>query len=385
MDIVNDMKLSIIVPVYNVARYLRKCVDSLLAQDLPASDYEIILVDDGSTDGSAAICDEYASRSSVHPLAHSSIEGPLIRVIHQPNAGVGAARNAGLKVAKGEYVCFVDSDDYWEPNVLGALMAQIERDNLDVLRFDYRNVRIADSVRCTVYGVQNEQINGLVNERYEVFEPNKYPHKVDTRTDIVSGERYLEERMGYACYPVMYVIRRNLIISNQNSEVSIHPNIKHQTSNIENILFTEGIHYEDTEWLPRMMLAAKRVNSTPLMVYNYFLHEGSITQVQGKKEKLRQNMENMMFVIEQYSKYRIQYPQCRWLRNMQSIMTLGVLTSIARVFYEDRDEFISRLWSMEIFPLTMADQGTTYTRRAILVNLFGPKLYCTIMRLTGKW
>ena len=285
---------------------------------------------------------------------------------------MGAARNAGLKQAKGEYLCFVDSDDYWEPNVLGTLMAQAEREQLDVLRFDYRNVRL--KVESRESRVNRQDSFGV---EYEVFEPNKYPHQVDTQTDIVSGLKYLEERMGYACYPVMFIIRRGTLINDLGNEGISELG--------KDCLFTEGIHFEDTEWLPRMMLRAKRVNSTPLMVYNYFLHEGSITQVQGQNMKMRQNMENMMFVIEQYSKYRIQYPQCRWLRNMQSIMTLGVLTSIARVFYEDRDEFISRLWSMDIFPLTMADQGTTYTRRAILVNLFGPKLYCTIMRLTGKW
>ena len=138
------MKLSIIVPIYNVERYLRKCVDSLLAQDY--EDYEIILVDDGSTDDSGAICDEYAASSlsaagtsSFSEADHSIIP---IRVIHQPNAGLSAARNAGIKCANGEYLCFVDSDDYWEPNVLGGLMEQVEREKLDVLRFDYQNVRL---------------------------------------------------------------------------------------------------------------------------------------------------------------------------------------------------------------------------------------------------
>ena len=142
------VKLSFIVPVYNVEKYLRKCVISLVHQDF--ENYEVILVDDGSTDGSSKICDELCETISDERLA--------IRVIHQPNAGVGAARNAGLKVAKGEYVCFVDSDDYWEPNVLGTLMAQVEREKLDVLRFDYRNVRL----------VRDEGISGLVDERYEV-------------------------------------------------------------------------------------------------------------------------------------------------------------------------------------------------------------------------
>ena len=134
------IKLSFIVPVYNVAPYLRKCVDSLLAQDY--DDYEIILVDDGSTDDSPQICDEYARMSQESRV--KSQELPCIRVIHQVNAGLSAARNTGIKDAKGEYICFVDSDDYWEENVLGSLMEQVERDDLDVLRFDYQNVRIAD-------------------------------------------------------------------------------------------------------------------------------------------------------------------------------------------------------------------------------------------------
>ena len=105
------MKLSIIVPIYNVAPYLRKCVDSLLAQDI--SDYEIILVDDGSTDDSGVIADEILNTHSQSPIANCQI-----KVVHQLNGGLSAARNTGIAAAQGEYVCFVDSDDYWEENVL---------------------------------------------------------------------------------------------------------------------------------------------------------------------------------------------------------------------------------------------------------------------------
>ncbi len=100
------MKLSYVVPVYNVAPYLRKCVESLIHQDF--SGYEIILIDDGSTDESGKICDEYVS------IDNRWIDDRYtIRVIHQKNGGLSAARNAGVREAKGEYVCFVDSDDYW--------------------------------------------------------------------------------------------------------------------------------------------------------------------------------------------------------------------------------------------------------------------------------
>ena len=97
-------KISVIVPVYNVEKYLHKCVDSILKQTL--SDIELILVDDGSPDGSGAICDEYAQKDS------------RVKVIHKPNGGVSSARNAGIKVAKGEWLCFVDSDDWIDETYL---------------------------------------------------------------------------------------------------------------------------------------------------------------------------------------------------------------------------------------------------------------------------
>ena len=92
-----NLQLSIIVPVYNVEKYLQRCMESLLTQNI--SNYEIILVDDGSKDKSSEICDEYASKYS------------FVHVIHKENEGLGYARNSGLAVAKGKYVSFVDSDD----------------------------------------------------------------------------------------------------------------------------------------------------------------------------------------------------------------------------------------------------------------------------------
>ena len=103
------MIFSVVIPVYNVKDYLPKCVDSVLAQDF--DDYELVLVDDGSTDGeSGAICDRYAA---AHP--------ERIRVIHKPNGGLGDARNVGLEAAAGEYLVFIDSDDYIGAGMLRTL------------------------------------------------------------------------------------------------------------------------------------------------------------------------------------------------------------------------------------------------------------------------
>lgn len=347
------MKLSFIVPVYNVVPYLRKCVDSLLMQDY--SDYEIILVDDGSSDGCSAICDDYASPSFAHSLTRSVV----IKAIHQPNTGLSAARNAGLMVAKGEYICFVDSDDYWQPNVLGSLMTQVEREQLDVLRFDYQNVRIVNSGEIRV------------KSEYEFFEPNKSPRYIDHCTDIVDGQTYLNTRMGYACYAVMFIIRRELLYS--------------RLSALDSHLFTPGIHFEDVDWLPRMMLNAQRVNSTPLVVYNYFMRQGSITKTQGDPNKLRKNVEDSMTIIATYQSYRNHFPQCYWLHRMQSSMAVGVLTSVARDFYSERHSFIHRLQNMGVFPLSLANQGRTYVRRANIINLLGASIYCFIMHTYPKY
>ena len=118
-----EILLSIIVPVYNVEKYLKECVTSLLHQTL--KQYEIILVDDGSTDSSGRICDRYASKDS------------HIRVVHKENGGLSSARNAGLDVAKGRYIGFVDSDDYILPDMYEKLIAELEFTHAEIAICSY--------------------------------------------------------------------------------------------------------------------------------------------------------------------------------------------------------------------------------------------------------
>lgn len=103
------MILSIIVPVYNAEKYLSRCIESIITQEF--TDWELLSVDDGSTDGSDIICDKYASESE------------RISVIHQENQGVSIARNTGIRSAKGEWVGFVDADDYIEPEMYSVLLS----------------------------------------------------------------------------------------------------------------------------------------------------------------------------------------------------------------------------------------------------------------------
>lgn len=118
--------ISVIVPVYNVADYLPQCMESLLNQSYEA--LEIILIDDGSTDGSSALCDEYA------------VKDCRVRVIHQKNGGAASAKNAGLRAATGEYLAFVDSDDYLEPDAYTFMVEKMVHYEADVIQASYRDV-----------------------------------------------------------------------------------------------------------------------------------------------------------------------------------------------------------------------------------------------------
>ena len=124
------MKISVIVPVYNAEKYLEKCIESVLAQTYP--NWELILVDDGSKDGSADIVDGYAARDT------------RIMAIHQENAGPGMARNKGIRVAHGEYIVFLDSDDVIKPDYFEKL----SHETADVVFIDINRVDENFHVLC---------------------------------------------------------------------------------------------------------------------------------------------------------------------------------------------------------------------------------------------
>lgn len=118
--------ISVIVPVYNVAAYLPQCLDSILTQD--HRNLEVLLVDDGSRDDSGKICDAYAARD------------PRVRVVHQQNSGAAAAKNTALRLATGDYLSFVDSDDYLEPDVYGYMLEVLRGEDADAAQFAFRDV-----------------------------------------------------------------------------------------------------------------------------------------------------------------------------------------------------------------------------------------------------
>lgn len=320
------MKLSFVVPIYGVELYLRKCVDSLLHQDY--DDYEIILVDDGSQDACPSICDEYASRYE------------NIKVVHRNNGGLSAARNSGIKVARGEYICFVDSDDYWEKNVLGSLMAQIYNNRLDVLRFKWQNVREVGNKREDV---------GL----YEVYNPYKYdPYKNDDYSEVVTnGFDFLNHRMGGACYAWAFILRNEIA---------------------QKELFTEGIYFEDTDWTPRMLLYAHRIASTEMIVYNYLIREGSITNAISVS-KHKKTIEDKLYLIKNLSSWRDSLNdnshENNWYNRMISVTVVSVLEIIATKLWQDRKMYLLQLQKLGVFPLCLLFESNSKDLKIKLINL----------------
>lgn len=146
------MRLSAVVPVYNMERYLDRCMASLLAQTY--TDFEIILVDDGSTDRSGQMCDSYA------------VGDPKIRVVHQENGGLGMARNRGMDEASGEYVLFLDSDDYFGPDLLRNLARPAEEDHVDAVISGCVNVD--QSGNMSVFAFPSEQKFSTPDEMKEL-------------------------------------------------------------------------------------------------------------------------------------------------------------------------------------------------------------------------
>lgn len=310
------MILSIVVPVYGVAQYLPKCVDSLLHQDLREEEYEIILVDDGSPDNCGAICDEYASK-------HSNV-----RVIHRKNGGLSAARNSGIDAANGKYVQFVDSDDYLEPNVLKALVNKMEADRLDILRFNYQNV----------------------NEKGKVFSPNKVDKPfMDYRDEVCDGLRFLNERLGFACYAVQFMLKTEMLKPSENR-------------------FVEGIYFEDTEWTPRILVQAKRVTSVDTIVYNYLMRVGSITQsVETAKKK--KSLDDRMLLIDALQRQMQTLTDDRWHRGMIAQTVITVVSYISNNFYGERRKYLSKLKAKHVHPLSSYHALPTAKRKIALANV----------------
>lgn len=193
-------KLTVMIPVYNVENYLKKCLDSVIYPEL--GDYEIVLVNDGSTDKSGAICDEYAQRFPA-----------LIRVITTPNGGLGKARDVGIDAARGEYILFLDSDDYLSPGAVPEMMALLEKD-FDMCFFDIRSVNESGRVLKYITGCAIEGEFTLESYPELLFEMPSAWNKIYRRTLFTDNGIYYPGRVWYEdmyVTPLLYTKAKKML------------------------------------------------------------------------------------------------------------------------------------------------------------------------------
>ena len=221
-----EIKVSVIIPIYNTEKYIAECLDSIINNSL--KDIEIICVNDGSTDNTLEILNSYAEKDS------------RITVINKENSGPSASRNAGMEVAKGKYILFIDSDDFIEPRALEYLYCEAEKDNLDQLYF------------CAKSFYDNDGFS------YESM-IDYYPRKADY-SNIMSG-------------------REMFIIQSNNAEFRPSPCLQFNKKSFldeNNIRFIEGIIYEDNPFTIQCLSCSKRVRYSDIDLYNRRLRKNSI-------------------------------------------------------------------------------------------------------------
>ena len=321
------MKLSIVITLYQSESYLPKCMESVLNQDISKSDYEIILVNDGSPDNSLALAREYAERyDNVVVLSH-------------PNKGLAGARNTGLEAAHGKYLCFIDPDDYIETNSLSSLLEKMECDNLDMLRFNYQ----------------------MVDEEYTNIKRPKDARLINYTPKLMTGKEFLSKRLGYGCFVWAYIYRTDIIKKNQ-------------------ISFTQGIYFDDTDWLPRVLCYVNRIDSLDYKRYLYVQREGSLVKtndLKSTRNKINGQI-NIISILSQRKKFSSDKQVSIWYERMISKLTISVLQTVAQYFYEDRHTFVKELKDSNAFPLVFIQ--TTF-QQSIHISLckISINFYCWLI------
>lgn len=240
-------KISVVIPVYNVEKYLSECLDSVVNQTY--KNLQIILVDDGSTDFSGKICDVYAEKDN------------RITVVHQKNAGAGAAKNTGLDLVKGEYFSIIDSDDYIELDMYEKMVNSLEKYNVDIVQCLFRNVFVNDSF----------------DRKYKI--KSNYPK-------VLTSKRFLKEYL----YDWKYAIFWNKLF---------------KSSLLKEIRFPVGRKIDDEFFTYKLVCNAKKVVNIDNILYNYRMRK---TSVMNENDTDRFIYDRIDCFVERYDYIRKKYP-----------------------------------------------------------------------------
>lgn len=294
------MRFSIIVPIYRVEKYLSQCVDSVICQSY--SDFELILVDDGSPDSCPLICDEYA-------LADNRI-----KVIHKPNGGLSDARNAGLEVASGDYVIFLDSDDWWENSrALEIISDVIDKNGAEIILF----------------GI--EKFNMSTREFFDIRIPS-FSGAISGLDSVISGI--------YRACACDKVVKRELIESS-------------------GLRFRKGQLSEDIEWCIHLLHIGRAIAVLPELIYVYRQNDQSISH-----NVKRKNIEDILSVIGNYTKG--EYADDDAVMNFAALQYVLLLATSARVPSKDIADLLAEMKKLTYL------LDYTGTKRVRMARLFKP-------------
>lgn len=305
-------KFSIVIPVYNVEKYLKKCLDSVFNQTY--KDYEVIVVNDGTKDNSMDIVKNYN-----------------VKVITQKNQGLSAARNHGVKKATGEYLIFLDSDDYWEKDLLKELAKSL-KNNPDLIRF---------------------QIN-------EVYEDGKVIPYQEERFTALSGPAAFEKIVKYHFVENAwcYAINRQYYLQNKFE-------------------FKVGTIHEDFGLTPLIIMKAKRVNSINCLGYNYLQRQGSIMSNKNY-EKTKKKVDDMYlhynYLIKEANKL-----ECD-TTTFKSFVANSLILKITELNNKDYRQYLKKLREDKVFDNILTDTTPRKIKKAFLK--LSPKVY---YKLIKRW
>lgn len=274
------MLFSFIVPVYNVEKYLDTCIKSIINQEY--KDYEIILVDDGSTDSSPEICDQYERHYN------------FSKVIHKINGGLSDARNCGIRLAKGKYILFVDSDDYIASDAIENIVQTLksERGDIDVMFLEAKKFYPDNSSESLGDGMKIEYVCGK------------------SQKEVLANIAHLPKFPGSACTKL---IKRELIINND-------------------LFFEKGLISEDIDWTIGLLLNANKFSYCGEDYYYYRQNrEGSITNSTNKK-----SLEGLLYIIKKWARKDNRTPYQNSINSFLSYEYMIMLYSYSKLSVTDQ-------------------------------------------------
>lgn len=326
------IKISLILPIYNVEKYLSRCIFSCLQQDIPESDYEIIAVIDGCTDGSLSIVKKIAKE-------HSNIV-----IIEKKNGGVSDARNFGINASRGKYIWCIDPDDYIETNILNTICNKMDSGQLDTLLIRYRNIDEYDKV-LPYYDIPIRSNN----------------------TTIINGFEFMEKVMATYLMAWTFIYRKDFLIDND-------------------LWYKKGmICCEDNEFAYRSLPKIKRIQLFDNVCYNYLQRSDSICKILSLKKykDICTNIRTANEIQEFYNKENL-----NTIFFFRSSCTALIIMAIKEYIKVHNKDFYIILKQTLLSPPTIKKLvlfgGLKEKILICIYNLIGPRIFLFILRFIIK-